>query len=60
MTEGAEPYEVKASRTVLNGGREETYPQGNAPCAYPPGANALRKADALIWNPDEGGVAERA
>ncbi len=22
--EGAEPYEVKASRTVLNGGREET------------------------------------
>ena len=24
MTEGVEPYEVKASRTVLNGGREET------------------------------------
>jgi hypothetical protein len=24
MTEGAEPYEVKASRTVLNGEREET------------------------------------
>jgi hypothetical protein len=25
MTEGAEPYEVKASSTVLNGGDEETY-----------------------------------
>jgi hypothetical protein len=37
QTEGVEPYEVKASSTVLNGGREETYPQGNAPCAYPPG-----------------------
>src|SRR5262249_61679410 len=36
--EGAEPYEVKASRTVLNGGREETClaSAGNAPCAYPP------------------------
>src|SRR5438046_9499028 len=36
--EGAEPYEVKASSTVLNGGREETCLAlaGNAPCAYPP------------------------
>jgi len=36
--EGAEPYEVKASSTVLNGGREETClaSAGNAPCAYPP------------------------
>src|SRR6266446_4842595 len=36
--EGAEPYEMKASRTVLNGGREETCLAlaGNAPCAYPP------------------------
>jgi len=32
--EGVEPCEVKASRTVLNGGREETClaSAGNAPC----------------------------
>src|SRR5262249_57477943 len=36
--EGAEPDAVKASSTVLNGGREETClaSAGNAPCAYPP------------------------
>src|SRR4029434_452660 len=36
--DGAEPYEVKASRTVLNGAREETClsPARNAPCAYTP------------------------
>src|SRR6266536_810564 len=32
---GVEPYEVKVSRTALNGGDEETYPQGSAPCPYP-------------------------
>src|SRR5262249_3861406 len=36
--EGAEPCEVKASSTVLNGGREETClaSAGTAPCASPP------------------------
>src|SRR5262249_28031899 len=44
--EGAEPYEVKASSTVLNGGREETClaSAGNAPCAYPP----RRRQPALL------------
>jgi hypothetical protein len=51
--EGAEPYEVKASSTVLNGGREETCLAlaGNAPCAYPPrrGQSALLSvADARL------------
>src|SRR5262247_2111778 len=44
--EGAEPDEVKASSTVLNGGREETClaSAGNAPCAYPP----RRRQSALL------------
>jgi hypothetical protein len=40
-TEGAEPCKVKALSTVLNGEREETYPQGNAPRAYPPEVSTL-------------------
>jgi len=31
MTKGAAPCAVKIARTVLNGGIEETYLQGNAP-----------------------------
>ena len=45
--EGVEPYEVKASSTVLNGGREETClaSAGNAPCAYPP----RRGEPGVLW-----------
>ena len=32
---GAEPDAVKVASPVLNGGDEETYLQGNAPCPYP-------------------------
>ena len=40
---------MKASSTVLNGGGEETYPQGNAPCPYPP-----RRRYAGAWRPSRG------
>jgi len=41
---GAEPYEVKASRTVLNGGDEKTCLESNAACPYPT-TLSLRGAD---------------
>jgi Reverse transcriptase (RNA-dependent DNA polymerase) len=43
MTEGAEPYEVKASRTVLNGEREETCRKVTRLALTHRGANTLPK-----------------
>jgi 3-oxoacyl-[acyl-carrier protein] reductase len=39
---------VKAASPVLNGGDEETYPQGNAPCPHPTPTSISRAAGIAI------------
>jgi len=46
LTAGVEPDAVKVASPVLNGGDEEMYPQGNAPCRYP----TKLSTGGLLWS----------